>query len=72
MRGQAPHTQKEAAMAAPEFELYKSGTEYRWRLQAGNNEIVASGEGYTTKEGAEHGIAVVKGIAGAAPVNDLT
>lgn len=31
------------------FELYKSGTEWRWRLRAGNNEIVASGEGYQNR-----------------------
>ena len=36
---------------AAEFELYKDKSgEYRWRLQAANNEVIAdSGEGYTTK-----------------------
>ncbi|MEP6464481.1 MAG: DUF1508 domain-containing protein [Frankiaceae bacterium] len=27
---------------AAEFELYESGGQYRWRLQAGNNEIIAT------------------------------
>jgi len=29
---------------AAKFEIYKSGTQYRWRLKAANGEIVASGE----------------------------
>ncbi len=35
---------------AAEFELYKDGAgEYRWRLQAGNNKIIAdSAKGYPT------------------------
>jgi uncharacterized protein len=47
--------------------------EYRWRLQAGNNEIVAdSNEGYNTKSSCLGGIDVVKRIAASAPINDLT
>lgn len=59
---------------AAEFEVYQdSKGEYRWRLQANNNEIVAdSNEGYTTNASCLHGIEVVKQIAQAAPVNDLT
>ena len=57
---------------AAEFELYKSGAEYRWRLQAANNEIIASGEAYTTKAAAEEGIEDVKRIAPTAPTNDKT
>ena len=34
--------EKGQAMAA-KFEVYKSGENYRWRLKAGNGEIVASG-----------------------------
>jgi uncharacterized protein YegP (UPF0339 family) len=61
-------------MAAPEFELYKDHAgEYRWRLQAGNNRIIAdSGEGYNSKAGAEEGIKDVQRIAPTAPVNDKT
>jgi uncharacterized protein len=59
---------------AAEFEVYQDTKgEYRWRLQANNNEIVAdSNESYTTKAACLHGIDVVKQIAPAAPVNDLT
>ncbi|MCA1694555.1 MAG: YegP family protein [Actinobacteria bacterium] len=58
---------------AAEFEVYKDKAgEYRWRLQAGNNEIVASGEGYKAKASCLHGIDVVKKIAAGAPINDLT
>lgn len=31
-------------MATPKFEIYPSGTQYRWRLKDGNGEIIASGE----------------------------
>lgn len=59
---------------AAEFEVYKDKAgEFRWRLQAANNEIVAdSNEGYKSKASCLHGIEVVKRIAGSAPVNDLT
>lgn len=59
---------------AAEFEAYKDkGGEFRWRLQAANNEIVAdSNEGYKTKASCLNGIEVVKRIAGNAPINDLT
>jgi hypothetical protein len=59
---------------AAEFEVYKDKAgEFRWRLQAANNEIVAdSNEGYTSKASALNGIEVVRRIAGEAPVNDLT
>ncbi|MCD0218109.1 DUF1508 domain-containing protein, partial [Enterobacter hormaechei subsp. steigerwaltii] len=32
------------------FEIYKDAKgEYRWRLKAANHEIIAQGEGYTSK-----------------------
>jgi uncharacterized protein YegP (UPF0339 family) len=35
------------------FEVYLSkGNDFRWRLVAANNEIVATSEGYQTKQGA--------------------
>jgi uncharacterized protein YegP (UPF0339 family) len=57
-----------------EFELYKDQAgEYRWRLQAGNNEIIAdSAEGYSSRAGAQEGIRDVQRIAPTAPVNDKT
>jgi hypothetical protein len=41
------------------FEIYQSGTQWRWRLKSGNHEIIASGEGYVSKAGAEHAIQLV-------------
>ena len=57
---------------ADEFELYKSGSQYRWRLQAGNNELVATGEAYTSKAAAQKGIDAVRRLAANAEVNDKT
>ncbi|WP_420006518.1 YegP family protein [Arenibacterium sp. LLYu02] len=46
---------------AGKFELYedKAG-EYRFRLKAGNGEIILVGEGYKQKASAENGIASVR------------
>lgn len=46
----------------PRFELYTDNAdEWRWRLVATNEEIIAtSGEGYVSKQGAERGIKSVK------------
>lgn len=61
---------------AAEFELYEDKDnpgQYRWRLQADNNKIIAdSGEGYRSKAGAQEGIEDVKRIAPTAPINDRT
>lgn len=45
----------------PKFELYndKSG-QFRFRLKAGNGQIVATGEAYTTKTGCMNGIESVR------------
>ena len=58
---------------AADFELYtdKAG-EYRWRLRHQNGEIIASGEGYTTKANALNGIESVKKNAPDAPIEDQT
>ena len=42
---------------AGKFELYtdKAG-KFRWRLKAGNGEIIATSEGYSSKAGAKNGI----------------
>lgn len=46
---------------AGKFELYKgTGGQYRFRLKAGNGEIILASEAYTTKAGAENGIASVR------------
>jgi uncharacterized protein YegP (UPF0339 family) len=56
------------------FQIYKDKAgEFRWRLRAGNNEIVASsGEGYTTKQNCKKGIDTVKRLAVDAEVEDQT
>lgn len=57
-----------------EFELFKDKAgEFRWRLQAANNEVIAdSNEGYKSKASCLKGIDAVKRIAAGAPINDLT
>lgn len=54
------------------FELYedKAG-KYRFRLKAGNGEIIAVGEAYTTKQAAKNGIESVKKNAPNAEVVEL-
>ena len=56
------------------FQLYEDrASEYRWRLRADNNKIIAdSGEGYTNKSDCEHGISLVKQLAPTAEVDDQT
>lgn len=44
----------------PKFQVYKSGTEYRYRLRARNGEIILHGEGYTSKQNCLNGIDSVK------------
>ncbi len=56
---------------AAKFEVYKSGTQYRFRLKASNGEIVASGEAYETKSGAHEGCEAVKRAAAAATIEDV-
>lgn len=54
------------------FQIFqdKSG-EYRWRLKAGNGQIVAtSGEGYTDKAAAERGVAIVQQLTPTAAIED--
>lgn len=41
------------------FELYESGKGYRWRLKAGNGEVIATSEEYTTKDAAKRGCEAV-------------
>jgi uncharacterized protein YegP (UPF0339 family) len=58
---------------AGKFEIYKDGSGgFRFRLKAGNGEVIASSESYTTKDSAKNGIASVKANAADADVVDLT
>jgi uncharacterized protein YegP (UPF0339 family) len=56
---------------AAKFEVYQSGTQYRFRLKAGNGEIVASGEAYETKAAAHEGCEAVKRAAAEATIEDV-
>lgn len=45
----------------PKFELYTDkAEEFRFRLKAGNGEIILSSEGYKSKSGCENGVASVR------------
>ncbi len=58
----------------PEFEIYRDTVkEYRWRLQSGNNKIVAtSSESYSAKSNCIRGIELFKKFAPNAEVKDET
>ncbi|MDW3649989.1 MAG: YegP family protein [Bacteroidia bacterium] len=47
-------------MKNPKYQLYKSGSEYRFRLKARNGEIILKSEGYTSKSSCLSGIESVK------------
>lgn len=45
------------AVTNPKFEIYKDKAgEFRFRLKARNGEIIATGEGYKSKDGCKNGI----------------
>lgn len=55
------------------FEIYQDESgEYRWRFRADNNEVVASGEDYRSKEDCEHAVQLIKDQAPLAEVADRT
>ena len=56
-----------------QFEVYKDKAgEFRFRLKAGNGEIISVGEGYRTKAAVLGGIEAVKKSATDATVVDLS
>lgn len=57
---------------AAKFEVYedKSGG-FRFRLKAGNGEVVATGESYPTKAGAHQGCEAVRRAAADAVIVDV-
>ncbi|MFC6161285.1 YegP family protein [Kribbella sp. NBC_00662] len=59
---------------AGKFELYKDKSgEFRFRLKAGNGEVIAtSSESYKTKASALNGIDSIKRNAGEANIDDQT
>ena len=55
------------------FEIYKDRRgEFRWRLRAANNQVIASGEGYASKAGCKNGIESVRKNALKATIVDNT
>ena len=59
------------AKKSPKFEVYtdKKG-EFRFRLKAGNGQIIATGEGYKAKSGCLNGIESIKKNAPTADVEE--
>jgi uncharacterized protein YegP (UPF0339 family) len=58
---------------AGKFEVYKDKAgKFRFRLKAGNGEIIAVGEAYESKASALHGIESIRSNAEAAMLIDLT
>lgn len=54
---------------AGKFEIYEDNAgQWRFRLTAGNGEIVASGESYPTKDGAKNGCKAVQRAAAGADI----
>jgi hypothetical protein len=61
------------AAVAGKFEIYKDKAgKFRFRLKAGNGEIIASGEAYESKAAAKNGVASIQKNAADAAVVDLT
>jgi uncharacterized protein YegP (UPF0339 family) len=59
--------------AEPKFEVYKDHAEkFRWRLKASNDEEIASGQSYESKEGCMGGVESVKKNASKAKIVDMT
>lgn len=46
------------------YRLHRSGTQFHWDLKSGNNEPILSSERYTSKQGAENGIASCRSNSG--------
>ena len=67
------------------FEIYKESTgigagllagvkapgqQWRWRLRAGNNEIIANGEGYNNRQDCLHAVNLLKSTDATTPVKE--
>ncbi|WP_299221867.1 YegP family protein [uncultured Aquimarina sp.] len=60
-------------MANPKFKITKrKNGEFQFNLHAGNGEIIATSEGYTSKQNCEKGIDSVVKNAPIAEIEDLT
>ncbi|MFJ4793987.1 YegP family protein [Kitasatospora purpeofusca] len=57
---------------AAKFEVYRDAAgKYRFRLKAGNGEIIATGEAYESKAGCLNGIESIKTNAPGAPIVEV-
>jgi uncharacterized protein YegP (UPF0339 family) len=55
------------------FEVYQDGSgDYRFRLKARNGQVIATGEGYSTKKACLNGIASIRKNAPDARLDDQT
>lgn len=52
------------------YQKYQEGVQWRWRLRAGNHEIIASGESYWNESDCDAAIQLVKSSY-AAPVQKI-
>ena len=58
---------------AGKFEIFQDqGGTYRFRLKAGNGQVIATSQGYSTKKACHNGIESVRKNAPIAPVDDAT
>ncbi len=58
---------------AGKFELYKDkGGQFRFRLKAGNGQVIATGESYTTNKACLNGIESIRKNAPDANLDDQT
>ncbi len=58
---------------AGKFELFTDAADkVRWRLKAGNGEVIAQSQAYASKDAASKGISSVQSNAAGAAVVDLT
>lgn len=57
---------------AGKFEIYEAKDGFRFRLKAGNGEVVATGEAYSSKTAAIKGTEAVQRAAAGAKVVDVT
>jgi uncharacterized protein YegP (UPF0339 family) len=63
----------EGRVMASKFELYQDKQDkYRFRLKAGNGEIIAVSEAYNSRSSAINGIESVRNNAAAAALDDQT
>lgn len=54
-----------------QFQLYKSGYLWYWRLRAANNEIIAQGEGYVNRDDACRAVGLVMSTTTKTPFHEV-